>query len=335
MTWYYTEKIYNPVNQCLGRQLVILLPGAGCAWAKKSGGCYMCGFNRSNYRYSGGRLLPACIFRGMLRLALARTSAEILAIYNGGSFLNPEEIPIAIPGWLSERVAKHPHVRQLFMESRPEFVTPERIQMMVEALGGKELKVGIGLECVTDIIREKCVNKGFSLSEYEKAVNTVKVCGAHVLTYVFLKPLFLSESEAIEEAVKTISYAFATGADEVALESAFVQEGTLMHELFLRGEYKPPWLWSIIEVVKRTQNMGPVYVGGFNDEPPPIAIPSNCSECSHKVEETLQLFREMHNVSFLGALRCGCLREWKRELWESVPPLGERIRVLPARAGGG
>lgn len=320
----------DPRSERKAQQLTVMLPGAGCAWAKKSGGCYMCGFNRSTYRYTRGRLLPVFVFKAMLNKALSGATADIVAIYNGGSFLNPREIPTGIPTWLCEKVARHPSVSQLFVESRPEFVDSALIQAMMASLRGKILKVGIGLECVTDVIRERCIHKGFSLEDYEKAVSVLKDHDARVLTYVFLKPILLTEAEAIEEAVKTIEYAFRHGSDEVALESAFVQDGTLMHRLFQKGEFKPPWLWSIIEVVKRTRQLGSVYTGGFSDEPPPTAIPTNCPECSPRVEKALQDFRETNDIRVFEALDCTCLEQWRDECNKVLPLLDERLAVSAA-----
>jgi len=306
-------------------QLVVLLPGAGCSWAKQSGGCYMCGFKRSTFRYSRGRLLPATVFRAMLGKALGESKADVLAIYNGGSFLNPQEIPASIPMWLSKRVGDHPSIQQLFIETRPEFVSPEVVRVMTARLGSKRLKVGIGLECVTDSIRETCIHKGFSLLEYQRAAAALKQQGCLVLAYVLLKPILLSECEAIEEAVKTIGYVFEQGADEVALEAAFVQPGTVMHAMFEKGMYRPPWLWSIFEVLRRTRHLGPVYVGGFTDEPMPIAVPMNCSRCSDRCNLALQTYRETMNVEALDAMSCECLEEWRRTLSRVPPPLQERL----------
>lgn len=321
------EDRYDSLSERKVLQLTVMLPGAGCAWAKRSGGCYMCGFSRSTYRYTRGRLLPTLVFKAMLSKAMAGVTAEIVAIYNGGSFLNPREIPASIPAWLSEKVAKHPSIRQLFVESRPEFVDSTLIQAMITSLGGKILKVGIGLECVTDIIRERCIHKGFSLEDYKRAVNVLRDHGARVLTYVFFKPVFLSEAEAIEEAVKTIDYAFSHGSDEVALESAFVQKGTLMHRMFQNGKFRPPWLWSVIEVVKRTQHLGLVHIAGFSDEPPPIAIPTNCPNCSPQVEKALQDFRETADIRIFEGLDCTCLEQWREECNRVLPPLEERLVV--------
>lgn len=326
--WSNIETVFDPTVKRPTCRLVIMLPGAGCEWAKKSGGCYMCGFNFSTRKYSRGLLLPKIVFKAMINKALLRNPrAETIAIYNGGSFLNPREIPEGIPDWLCKQVAHSEQIKQLFIESRPEYIEIQKIHNMLAGLGSKELKVGIGLECATDDIRAKCVHKGFSRPEYDKAVHTLKSQGVRVLTYVLLKPLFLSEAEAIEEAVKTINYAFEQGSDEVALESAFVQKGTLMDQMFQNGDFKPPWLWSILEVVKQTCDRGFVYVGGFTDEPPPIASPSNCSKCSQPLKGEIQRYRETYDPEILNGFRCDCRAKWLSELNQAYLPFQERIRL--------
>lgn len=325
--WATTEMIFDPKTQHPVNRLVVILPGAGCEWAKQSGGCYMCGFKNATNKYSHGRLLPVSVFRTMIKEALvAHPEVESLAIYNGGSFFNPHEIPEDLPIWLSGLIADSTQINELFVESRPEFVTDEIIHDMVSRLGTKTLKVGIGLECVTDLIRYRCVNKGFSLLQYNKAIHILKRYGAHVLTYVLLKPLFLNEMEAIREAVKTTKYSFEQGSDEVALESAFVQKGTVMFRQFEKGSFKPPWLWSVIEVVRQTHQFGFVHVGGFTDEPPPIAIPSNCVKCSQTVMAALQHYREHYNPEIFDTLQCNCKNDWLGELNnESQLSFQERI----------
>ena len=142
----------------------------------------------------------------------------------------------------------------------------------------------------------------------------MNVANVELLTYVFLKPIGLSEKAAIQEAEETITYAFNKGSKEVALEAAFVQEGTVMEKLFNLGKYRPPWLWSVIEVVKKTYHLGFVHVGRFNDEPAPIAVPSNCPLCTDRVSAAIQRYRENHSLKELESLSCECQKEWKKIL---------------------
>jgi radical SAM enzyme (TIGR01210 family) len=311
LKFFYIEKVFRK------KRMVLFLPGGGCAWAKKSGGCYMCGFNfklkkLTKWKTPSSGLLLALFWISNLYSKFVKPQS--LVIYNGGSFLNDNEIPLKIQEEICRQIARHPTIEELFVESRPEFITDEKIRRLKHLVGKKKLKVGIGLECASDDIRERCIHKGFQGKDYEKAVEILKKNGVRVLTYVFLKPIFLSEREAIEEAVRTIEYAFRNGSDEVALEAAFIQKGTLMERLYRRGKYRPPWLWSIIKIVRETHHLGPVYIGSFTDEPPPIDIPRNCKKCSSMVSSLIQKYRETGDISIFTDAHCQCEKEWQKEL---------------------
>jgi hypothetical protein len=133
---------------------------------------------------------------------------------------------------------------------------------------------------------------------------------------VFLKPIHVAEKPAINEAIDTITYAFQIGSYEVALESGFIQQGTVMELLYNRGDYRSPWLWSIIEVVRKTYRLGPVTIGGFEDEPPPIDIPYNCQECSPRIMGLFEEYKKTHDVRLFDGLECQCKADWLRTITE-------------------
>ena len=314
--FFYTEKIFSPDLQKTINRLIVLLPGKGCWWAKqKNGGCTMCGFKeklreiKSN-RYSAWDI----VFLFKIALELTNENYSEIVIFNGGSFLNDEEIPLLAQEKIAHLANQSPSLQTLYVESRPEFVTRNKIRKLVKILENKKLKVGIGLEAVTNIIRNRNINKGITLEQYERAVKILIDEHVEVLTYVFLKPIYVSEREAIKETIKTIKYAFKKGSKEIALEAGFVQEGTVMANLFHQGIYQPPWLWSIIEVLKKTYELGFVYVGNFNDEPPPIAIPFNCLSCNKRVMKYIQRYRENHSLDELKYLHCKCKIEWRKKI---------------------
>jgi len=313
----YVDEIYDAKKSQLMKRWVLLLPGAGCSWAKKSGGCSMCGFNcrlsqiNRGKRFSSTKLLK--IFK-LGKISIEGKNPSNLTIYNGGSFVNDGEIPRDVQEKICKEVSESPYLDSLFVESRPEFVSEEKIKSLNFLLGAKSLKVGMGLECVTDYYRDYYVHKGLSRYRFREAVNILKQNNVTVLVYVFLKPIHLGERESISEAIRTVEYAFSIGADEVALESAFIQEGTVMKELYSQGEFEPPWLWSIIEVIKQVHHLGPVYIGSFEDEPPPIDVPHNCPKCSSRIGKIFQEYNRTLNVSLLKRRYCQCLPIWEKKL---------------------
>ena len=318
LTFSYVDRIYDGTERKPIHRWVLLFPGSGCAWAKSEhGGCYMCGFKSKideiakAIRLSPRELME--VYKAAKHMVAGETP-ENLTIYNGGSFLNNDEIPLEIQLEICEDVSSIPSIKILFVESRPEFVTEEKISLLVSKLGEKRLKVGLGLECVSDDIREKCVNKGLSKKDFEKAVMLLRNNGARILTYVFIKPLYITEREAISEAIRTTNYAFQVGSNEVTLEAALVQKGTRMEEVYRKGNFRPPWLWSVIEVLKATYRLGTVNVGDFTDEPPPIATPHNCERCSSKIVSLFKKYKESHEIGVFDNIDCGCKSIWRESL---------------------
>lgn len=330
MPFSYVDEVFDIKKNKRVPRWVLLLPGSGCSWAKESGGCYMCGFktkiDRVNHGKQASTVKLMTIYR-LGKLLISEESPRILTIYNGGNFFNEEEIPLSVQQEISRDVAKSPSIETLLVESRPEFITEEKIKSLTSFLNGKKLKVGIGLESVTDYVRDKCIHKGFSREDYETSVEILKANGTEILTYIFLKPLYLTEQESIEEAIKTIKYAFFIGSNEIALESAFIQEGTKMEEFYLQGKFQPPRLWSIIEVAKRTSHLGPIHIGGFEDEPPPLDVPHNCERCSERITNLFKEYNKNPDIRLLEDTYCKCKTEWMREIaHEPLTPLTEKIK---------
>jgi len=92
----YVDEIYDAKKSQLIKGWVLLLPGAGCSWAKKSGGCSMCGFNCRLSQINRGKrsflTKPLKNSRWVKTLIEDRKPSN-LTIYSGGSFLNDGEIP--------------------------------------------------------------------------------------------------------------------------------------------------------------------------------------------------------------------------------------------------
>jgi len=313
----YLEGVYDPETGSAAQRWVIMVPGLGCEWAR----CYMCGFSTMTERLQiGGKQcskleILIAYYLGRYIANPAFVKPKFVALYNGGSFLNNNEIPAPIQKRIIKEIAKIQNVKEILIESRPEYVSERRIKNLQRFLREDQiLVVGIGLECQSDVIRERCINKGFRKKDYKKAVKALLFAGAKILTYVLLKPPYLNEREAIEEAIETIKYAFSVGSSFAALQSTFVQEGTLVHQLYLAEKYYPPSLWSIIKVVTQGLQYGPIHIGSLTDEPSPIAIPANCGKCDAKIISAFQKFNTSQDISVFQNIDCLCKQDWKRKI---------------------
>lgn len=297
------------------KKWTLMLPGSGCEYWKKTGGCSMCGFNGSTQKYTHGHLYPSFIFNSFFRLAEWQNhkNPEELSIFNGGSFWNDKEIPTGFQEKIYRRVAKHDSLLSMLIETRCEYITMEKVAVATRMLSGKRLIVAIGFESQDDHIRNKLVKKGLSKQLFEEKVSLLKRYGASVAAYVFLKPVGLREKEAIDDAISTIEYALSVGVNVIELSCAFIQHGTGMADLYENAKFRPPYLWSVLKIIdKINENNWPVNIGGFTDEPPPIAIPANCENCSGQIYDAIEQFRQ---TRVLGKITdCHCFKEWEKEI---------------------
>ena len=151
-----------------------------------------------------------------------------------------------------------------------------------------------------------------SPEDSRKAGETVRDAGLSVRTYLLLKPLFLTEGQAIEDSVKSAKYADAYS-DEISINPLNVQRKTVAERLWKRGEFRPPWIWSLVEVMKQLSG---------NVEARLMSSPSgggtqrgvhNCGVCDKKVLDAVEKFSFTQNVKDLE-VTCSCEDKWKNYL---------------------
>jgi radical SAM enzyme (TIGR01210 family) len=295
--------------------LIFAVP-TGCYWAKKTGGrCTNCGFQFGidEFWQEAERIdmnltdFIAIFNRALLHLG----NTENIIFYTGGSFF---EIPDYLITTLFCRLNKIGQIKEVMFETRPEFVTPENLQK-IKKLGRPDLriKVAIGLESANNQVLQGKINKGFTREDYAQAVKLLKQENFIPCTYVLLKPLGLSEQEAIADAEETIKWSHSVGSELTLLQVAFVQDGTPLAEQYKKGEYRPPRLWSVLEILTKLSQEFPVYLGRFEDYPPPIARPSNCGQCDEATNQVLEIYRQTNKLP-KELPQCDCWIAWRKEV---------------------
>jgi radical SAM enzyme (TIGR01210 family) len=305
----------------------------GCQYAAV-GGCTMCGeWSGSNLGTLVSPEFHIAQFAAASADLVSRKDINWLRIYQEGSFLNEDEIaPEAREIIL--RLASHLRgIQRITIESRPEYLTADLTRLVREYTSSIELEIGIGLEAKDDFVRNVCIGKGTTLISYEKAVRVAHASNIIALAYVLIKPPFLSEQEAIDEAVETTKFAFETGFDEVYVQAASIHEWSLSEMLASRGFYSPPWLWSVMEVVKQTAKLGKVKIGGLEYFPRPAKVAQNYSntkdhticQCSHDIWQVIQEFNATGNVALLSAVACSCQETWRALLRAAEDELPSRV----------
>ncbi|MCK5660270.1 MAG: hypothetical protein KAH86_02850 [Methanosarcinales archaeon] len=196
---------------------------------------------------------------------------DVIEFLNDGSFFNyKDEYPESFSSVLFKELKKLEYIKRVLVESRPEYITIEKIDGLLNNLrDDQELEIGLGLETSDDFIRQVCINKGYSIKQFEEAVKiisqTEKRCS--IVVYIVIKPAFITDKEAIEDAVETIKYLSELSAEysvEIIskLEPAVIAAGTILEILhFDISHNQNEWYnllsyWSIVEIISRSHKMG-------------------------------------------------------------------------------
>jgi radical SAM enzyme (TIGR01210 family) len=299
-----------------GNAIFIVLPTPGCAWAVSgSGGCTMCSYVADSPLEKVDEKILVDIFKKSIQKHEIKEKTAV-KIFVSGSFLNPEEIPKSARDEILNILKGEEFVEEVVVESRPEFITADVLKECCESLGDKIFEIGIGLETSEDYTREKKINKGFTRKDFENAVETIKqtqlTCDVRAKAYLFVKPIFTSEKEAVEEAVKSAEYAESVGASRISFCPATIHKDTLMELLWRGGSYQPPWIWSIMEIIRRVRSSLEIPVimdtAGFGSRRGPY----NCKKCNSRLKGMIIESNLGQNIP--EDFECDCKNKWRSEI---------------------
>ena len=233
-----------------GKALVIIMSSSGCKWAlSEGGGCSMCGYSNDTSEVITADNLIKQIQEVLPKFA--DKQFQSVKLFNSGSFLDETEIPVKAQDEIISLISAIEQVSEVIVETRPEFVTSVRLQQLKEILGDKELELGIGLESSNDYIRINYINKGFLFEDFAAAVKIAVENNVRVKSYLLLKPPFLTEKEAIEDAIQSIIDSIKVGARTISINPVNIQNGTLVYALWKDNLYRSPWFWSLKEVIQK------------------------------------------------------------------------------------
>ncbi len=288
------------------RSLTIILNTGGCRWADK-GGCTMCG-----YVAEATTEVTDDDLQTQLETALeyesehARSPAPVVKIYTSGSALDDRELSPAIREQIATRFGTRD---RLVIESLPQFIDQKRLTPFLEQ--DYAVDIAVGLETADDRIRQDCVNKPFRFTDFEAAAETAAAAGAGIKAYLLLKPPFLTEAEAIDDMVESVRACSAVeGCHTVSMNPTNVQRYTMIDEQYFNGGYRPPWLWSIVAVLRRTTDVDAIVtsdpVGAGSDRGP-----HNCGECDERVERAIKDFSLRGDPAVFEQVDCNCHRTWE------------------------
>lgn len=304
--------------------LTIIFCTTGCYWGRGRG-CTMCGYvNDSADSIPSDDDLLAQFARAADK---STQRPSLIKIFTSGSFFDEREIPSLARTRILEAISGMSCVKKVVAETRPEFVTEIRLRDTLAVLDRYDIsfEIAMGLETSNDTIRNDCINKGFSFAEFVRASRTAADMGVTTKAYLLLKPPFLSESMAVDDMLSSISDS-APYASTISLNLCNVQSGTLVEELYNHRDYRPPWLWSAVTILRKAKAMYPQIT--FMSDPVAAGSkrgPHNCGECDKDVARILRDFSLSQDIGILTEVECHCYLLWEKVMELEVYAYGSYL----------
>jgi len=214
---------------------LLFLKSGKCAWGK----CIFCGYGKiygNEPTFENLKKEFDKFFDSLLR----EEKVEWIKIFGSGSFLDENQIPKKAREYFINsciKIAERIKLRRVTIESRPEFVTKEKVLEFMRKFKPRniELDIAIGLEVADDKLLKK-LRKGFSLKDYENATKIIHECGAKVRTYLLVNIPFLSKKEMIKKLEQSVEYALKFS-DSVVLINLLPHKNSELFDLWLKGEW--------------------------------------------------------------------------------------------------
>ena len=288
----------------------VILRSKGCAWWWKSG-CTFCGyFNDVRDDVSAEDMFSQWEFAK--KTTNQFEDCGMVKVYTSGTFFEDRENP---PEWqdlvLRETAQMGLH---LVVEAQAQMCTPEKISWVADRHPG--CTVAIGLEAYDDKVLRFHVNKGFTTKQWHSAVQMLRDNNLRVKTYLLFKPPFMSEGDALLHTTSWLNKV-APYSDEVSVNPMNIQKNTIVDRLFRNKEYRPPWLWSLVEMIMSSNE----HLG--DDSCRIIVHPTaggkirgahNCGECDRDVVAAIERYSVSGDTEEFNHLECSCKLHWKAEI---------------------
>ncbi|NYT06098.1 MAG: archaeosine biosynthesis radical SAM protein RaSEA [Methanomicrobiales archaeon] len=287
--------------------LTVIFRSGGCAWNR----CRMCGYRHERYRDLAAEELSDRMRRQVAWVQANYRDDEyrMLKIFTSGSFFDPAEVPPDVRDTVASAFAG----KLIIAETRPEYISSDAVAGFIAGIDDgswdQPLYVAMGLETTDNEIREKCIDKGFAFQDFIDAAGRARQGGAGVKTYLMMKPPFLTEKEAIDDMHRSIAEA-APYSDMISMNLCTVQSRTDVERYWKSHAYRPPYLWSVLEVLLAAQpHVMCDPVGGGT-----VRGPHNCGSCDRMILDAIRDYSLTGDRSLLRAIAetdCACKKEWE------------------------
>lgn len=253
--------------------------------------CLMCDL----WKNTTDESVPPGVISEQIEWALERMPGiKQIKLYNSGSFFDPRAVREDEYGRIASLLDG---MKRVIVESHPAFIG-ERC-LTFSSMLKPDLEVAIGLEIADDAFLRK-LNKKMTPDDFSRSVHFLSLHGIKTRAFILLKPPFLTESEGIYHAKRSVDFAFGAGAGCCVVIPVRAGNGA-MDFLAAQNLFSPPDVRSLEKVIEYGLSLrrGRVFADTWD-----LGLFSSCSIC---LDKRINRLTEMNlNQRISGAVECTC-----------------------------
>lgn len=211
-----------------------------------------------------------------------KQSLKKIIISNNGSILDESTFSTTALFHFVGMMNYHcPNIGTLTLETRPEYVEMEELSLLARAIGEGDtpttLELAIGFEAFDSKIRNDIFLKGLELGKFERFAENASNFNFRIKCYFMLKPVpGMTEKEAVQDIKDAVQYLGSVSRKynvemNMHLNPTYVARGTALQDAFDKGEYTPPLLKNVQEILSFAEGSPISIFVGLDDEG--LAVP--------------------------------------------------------------
>jgi archaeosine synthase beta-subunit len=214
--------------------------------------CLMCDL----WKNTTAERVPVGAIPEQIEVALSKLpAAKHIKLYNSGNFFDRQAIPPEDYQAIARLVAPFETV---IVESHPKLCGDECLRFR-DMLAGK-LEIALGLETIHPDVLPR-LNKQMTAEDFERAARFLTDHDIATRAFILLRPPFLTESEGLDWAIRSMEFAFDAGVACCSIIPTRDGNGA-MEQLRMEGVFAPPTFRSLETALAKglTMQRGRVFV---------------------------------------------------------------------------
>jgi radical SAM enzyme (TIGR01210 family) len=201
------------------------------------------------------------------------TQFQQFSFGNEGSVLDHHRFPISSLHYLLDRASAMTSLEVLSLETRPEYLRRDRLEDIRARTSAPIVDLTVGFETQDDHIRQTVLRKKISRRLMADRIALLGDLSMRLTSYILVKPApRMSEEAGVTEAIATMEYLADLCRSYqvpflVYLTPTYIARGSYLERTTKPGDWVPPTIQSIAQVVAAGHRMGlPVYTGLWSED---------------------------------------------------------------------